>query len=352
MVDYTLKILRNGEPVESLEAAIYVLDNYTGHYVGQPIAIVYLNEESERHLLLALGKRDCENEPIPVPGGYRNYGPEFYEIINDISEGSVFEYISSYPGTAQIVADVGGIHAGMTLMSLMNETNGDISKILDLIFFGETSSRPTIIQPYIVDFSVSDNPDHAGLKDVVGRTAPIFTSLHIKTNRGLVSYGERNGEIVHDVEYAGPIDSAHVRIISENGDTLGYLYLKEENEIFVLDDSMDNFDPLSLREGNYIYRLEVTFADGDVTPLNSDGTVFDSPYEGGEVHVSDIVVHVTIGWICLRDEQGDDSDNIGIDLTDEGLAHFKQSINDKFQMTDSEEEEIYSHHVCPDTHTE
>lgn len=79
MADYTLNISHNSEACVDLTAAIELLDNYKKHKIGQPIAVTYYSD-NEIKLLLAIGKRDC-NQPIDG----RNYGKEFYEIINNDS---------------------------------------------------------------------------------------------------------------------------------------------------------------------------------------------------------------------------------------------------------------------------
>lgn len=79
MADYQLNISHNNNYNEiDLNGAIDILNNYAKHRIGQPIAIAYTDDNGERKLLLAIGKRNYVDS---IDG--RSYGPEFYEIIND-----------------------------------------------------------------------------------------------------------------------------------------------------------------------------------------------------------------------------------------------------------------------------
>jgi hypothetical protein len=80
MADYQLNISHNTNSEIDLNGALSILDNYTRHRVGQPIAIVY-TENKERKILFAIGKRNY-NEPL----NGNNCGREFYEIINNFQE--------------------------------------------------------------------------------------------------------------------------------------------------------------------------------------------------------------------------------------------------------------------------
>lgn len=80
MADYQLNISHNTNSEIDLNGALSILDNYTRHRVGQPIAIVY-TENKERKILFAIGKRNY-NEPL----NGKNCGREFYEIINNFEE--------------------------------------------------------------------------------------------------------------------------------------------------------------------------------------------------------------------------------------------------------------------------
>ena len=258
MVNYKLKILRNGEPVADYNTAINILNDFEGHYVGQPIAIVYLDEEQNRKLLLAIGKRDCENDQIAG----RNHGPEFYEIINDIEE-FIFQYESEFPLNTRITSDIGGVKAGTTLVSLLNETdNGDISRILDLMFFGSSVIHPTIVDPSIVAFTYN------GETEITVSTLPDVNDFYKETDRGSVSYGKIGDIYVENVPFSGEV-STDIEILDINGNPLLEI-------------------PSA---GDFIYRLYATFEDGEVTPMNSNNTVFCDPWEE-QTMTKDIIVHV------------------------------------------------------------
>lgn len=259
MTNYKLKILRNGEPVANYDVAINILNTFEGHYIGQPIAILYFDEEQNRRVILAMGRRDCETEQIEG----RNYGPEFYDIINDKLEEVTFKYISSYPLTTVIKSSVGGISEGITLFDLLHETNGDISRILDMMFFEDATIHPVVRDPEITSFT------YRGQEEVTLDYVPRIEDFTYELDYGFVSYGKNElEEIVTDVEYAGA----------------------SEEEILILDiNENELLEPPTL--GDYIYRLRVTFDEGTITPLNSDGTVFKTPYPGG-VYYKDVLVHI------------------------------------------------------------
>lgn len=138
MKSYKLKILRNDDPVTSRDAAIEILNNYEDHHVGQPISIVYL-KDNERNVLFAIGKRDSENEQIDG----RNHGEEFYDIIGDYNQID-FVYKSNYPADSEIRSDVGEIKQGTTIYEIINSTGGDISNLIDALFFGLPSTPDSI----------------------------------------------------------------------------------------------------------------------------------------------------------------------------------------------------------------
>lgn len=79
MAQYKLNISHNN-PDEHInyDEAINMLDSYKYHKIGQPIAIVYYDDDDRRQLILAVGKINSQD-------GFegRDCGPEFYEIIND-----------------------------------------------------------------------------------------------------------------------------------------------------------------------------------------------------------------------------------------------------------------------------
>ena len=262
MTNYKLKILRNGEPVANYDVAINILDTFEGHYIGQPIAILYLDEDQNRRVILAMGKRDCETEQIEG----RNYGPEFYDIINDDLNEQTFKYISVYPLDTPIKSSVGGIDEGITLYDLLHETNGDISRIFDLMFFGEATIHPVVRDPSIVTFN------YHGEEEITVNEAPREEDFTYELDRGFVSYGkDSNEQIVENVPYAGTAQS-HIIILDMN-----------ENELYE--------EPTV---GDYIYRLITEFDPGDITPLNNDGSVYRAPYPGG-VYYKDVIVHIVQG---------------------------------------------------------
>lgn len=79
MAQYKLNISHN-DPTKriSYNEAIDMLNNYKFHKVGQPIAIVYYDDNNKRQLMLAVGKMNYDDNE-----GRKQYGPEYYEIIND-----------------------------------------------------------------------------------------------------------------------------------------------------------------------------------------------------------------------------------------------------------------------------
>jgi hypothetical protein len=86
MAQYNLNISHNNlnENITYSEA-INLLNEYEYHRVGQPIAIVYYDENNERQLMLAIGKRDY-TDPI----GGKSKGEGFYELINknELADGN------------------------------------------------------------------------------------------------------------------------------------------------------------------------------------------------------------------------------------------------------------------------
>lgn len=85
MADYSLNILRNETPIESKEAAIVVLDQFEDHMIGQPISLLYYNDNQEVRILFAIGKKNASD----VQAGGEKCGPDFYDIIGE-SSGQVF----------------------------------------------------------------------------------------------------------------------------------------------------------------------------------------------------------------------------------------------------------------------
>lgn len=85
MARYNLNLSHNNinEQITYSEA-IDLLNNYQKHKVGQPLVIIYY-ENQKRKMLFAVGKR---NYTDPIDG--RINGEEFYEIINknNIGESS------------------------------------------------------------------------------------------------------------------------------------------------------------------------------------------------------------------------------------------------------------------------
>lgn len=281
MTNYKLKILRNGEPVVNYNAAISILDNFKGHYVGQPIAIVYFDDSQNRKLLLAVGKRDCENDQIDG----RNYGSEFYEIINN-PQNFLVHYTSLYPLTTTITNDIGGIEKDTTLASLLNETdNGDISRILDLMFFGSSVVHPTVVDPSIVTFNYN------GQTEIYVSVLPDVHDFYIETSRGSVSYGKIGDEYVENVPFSGTV-STSIEILDTDGNP-------------VLNTSST---------GDFIFRLYATFEDGEVTPMNSDNTVFRDPWIE-QTMTRDVIVHVV------------QSIYAGVVDIDTGLTLFRSSMS-------------------------
>lgn len=78
MAQYKLNISHN-DPDKHINynEAIEMLDNYKFHKVGQPIAVVYYDDNDKRQLMLAVGKMNYND----IEG--KDHGSEFYEIIND-----------------------------------------------------------------------------------------------------------------------------------------------------------------------------------------------------------------------------------------------------------------------------
>jgi hypothetical protein len=78
MAQYNLNISHNNlnENITYSEA-VELLNDYKYHRVGQPIAIIFYDDNNERQLMLAIGKRDYTD---PINGV--NSGEDFYEIIN------------------------------------------------------------------------------------------------------------------------------------------------------------------------------------------------------------------------------------------------------------------------------
>lgn len=87
MADYELSILRNTEPVDSKNEAIAILDSFDNHMIGQPISILYHDDESnnELKLLFAVGKKNAYDTPV----GEEPFGKDFYDIIGE-TDGKIF----------------------------------------------------------------------------------------------------------------------------------------------------------------------------------------------------------------------------------------------------------------------
>lgn len=85
MADYELSILRNTEPIESKELAISVLDSFDNHIIGQPISLLYYNNDNELKVLFAVGKKNAYD----IQPGEVNYGRDFYDLIGEI-DGQIF----------------------------------------------------------------------------------------------------------------------------------------------------------------------------------------------------------------------------------------------------------------------
>lgn len=78
MAQYKLNISHN-DPDKHINynEAIEMLNDYKFHKVGQPIAVVYYDDNNKRQLMLAVGKMNYND----IEG--KDHGSEFYEIIND-----------------------------------------------------------------------------------------------------------------------------------------------------------------------------------------------------------------------------------------------------------------------------
>lgn len=85
MADYSLNILRNTTPVENKDSAISILNQFEDHMIGQPISLLYYNEDGTISILFAIGKKNASD----VLSGEEICGPDFYDIIGETS-GKVF----------------------------------------------------------------------------------------------------------------------------------------------------------------------------------------------------------------------------------------------------------------------
>ena len=85
MADYSLNILRNTTPVENKDAAISILNQFEDHMIGQPISLLYYNEDGTISILFAIGKKNASD----VLSGDETCGSDFYDIIGETS-GKVF----------------------------------------------------------------------------------------------------------------------------------------------------------------------------------------------------------------------------------------------------------------------
>lgn len=94
MASYKLNISHNNINEEiSYSEAIDLLNNYKKHRSGQPLVIIYYDENNNRQLLFAVGKRDFTD---PLDDGRIN-GEEFYEIVNknNIGESSQIMFVKN-----------------------------------------------------------------------------------------------------------------------------------------------------------------------------------------------------------------------------------------------------------------
>lgn len=85
MADYELSILRNTTPVESREEAIAILNAFEGHMIGQPISILYNDDQGKINVLFAVGKKNVTD----IEAGYPISGEDFYDIIGEV-DGKIF----------------------------------------------------------------------------------------------------------------------------------------------------------------------------------------------------------------------------------------------------------------------
>lgn len=81
-MQYNLNILRNSNPLDSRSTAIKILDVFDNHIIGQPISLIYKEENSEKiGEVFAIGIKNSKD----VPTSEAKSGPDFYKIIGDAS---------------------------------------------------------------------------------------------------------------------------------------------------------------------------------------------------------------------------------------------------------------------------
>lgn len=76
---YIFNVLRNEVPVESYDIAINILNSFEKHLIGQPLSILYTNDEGKTAAVFAIGIKNYTD----VATGEPLCGSDFYQIINE-----------------------------------------------------------------------------------------------------------------------------------------------------------------------------------------------------------------------------------------------------------------------------
>lgn len=88
---YIFNVLRNEKPVDSYDSAINVLNNFDKHLIGQPLSILYNDDNGNVQTVFAIGLKNYTD----VADGELTYGKDFYQIINEKTFDFFWKYYSN-----------------------------------------------------------------------------------------------------------------------------------------------------------------------------------------------------------------------------------------------------------------
>ena len=88
---YIFNVLRNEKPVDSYDSAINVLNNFDKHLIGQPLSILYNDDNGKIQTVFAIGLKNYTD----VADGELTYGKDFYQIINEKTFDFFWKYYSN-----------------------------------------------------------------------------------------------------------------------------------------------------------------------------------------------------------------------------------------------------------------
>lgn len=205
-------------------------------------------------------------------------------------------YVSQEDITATTTEKIGGIAAGSSLETILKNSGGSISKVLDNILFPEIN--PSITQPSI---AIKNNAQNIV---EVGQTGYTQNNFTVTPNRGSVSYSKINGEgsVVKNQLYAG--EASNQKIL-----TGGKEVTSEPN-------------PTIFTYGTISYNASCDFAAGTAHPCTNKGNNVQSPYSGGTKTSSN--TNVSVYWPTYFGEITDPSATIDTVTSEQIIAGTKK----------------------------